>query len=463
MAIAFPAALVCAAAGLWAQISESQGVLSGALSPLQATLAAGVVLAGEMVVGLAAIYVVPRLAHRFLEADRLYPLYGFHYAMHRIVESVSNSAFFNLLFGDSIFIERYLRFAGWRLGAGDIPGSNFGCEQRHDNPFLCTVGAGTVASDGLTLGSYVMSSEAFRLTECRVGQRCFFGTDVYLAPGARAGDNVMFATKTMVPIDGQLRENVGLLGSPAFEIPRAASCDLEKMAKITPEQRARQLRSKTRHNLGSMAMLLTVRWSVLAFAFFAGSLEAATLGAESFIGLAAASSAVLVAAFVAIILAERASTGFRRLEPQTATVYDPAFWRIERYWKLSAGMPQAMFAGAPMRNVVSRLLGARVGRMVFDDGCVLSERSLVEIGDEANLNEMAFIQGHSLEEGVFKSDRVRIGADCALAPGAFVHYGVTMNEGALLDADSFLMKGEIAPAHSHWRGNPARLMGAAQA
>ena len=63
-----------------------------------------------------------------------------------------------------------------------------------------------------------------------------------------------------------------------------------------------------------------------------------------------------------------------------------------------------------MRNVISRLLGVTVGRKVFDDGCILSERSLVEIGDEANLNEHAIVQAHSLEEGVFKSDFVRIGA-----------------------------------------------------
>ena len=38
--------------------------------------------------------------------------------MQRIVETVSNSAFFNLLFGDSVFIEPYLRFVGLRLGRG---------------------------------------------------------------------------------------------------------------------------------------------------------------------------------------------------------------------------------------------------------------------------------------------------------------------------------------------------------
>ena len=60
-----------------------------------------------------------------------------------------------------------------------------------------------------------------------------------------------------------------------------------------------------------------------------------------------------------------------------------------------------------MRNLVSRLLGVRMGRMVFDDGCIVTERTLVEIGDEANLNEASIIQAHSLEEGVFKSEYVR--------------------------------------------------------
>jgi hypothetical protein len=33
-----------------------------------------------------------------------------------------------------------------------------------------------------------------------------------------------------------------------------------------------------------------------------------------------------------------------------------------------------------------------------------------------------------------------------------------MHEGTRLDADSFLMKGEITPPRSRWRGNPARLV-----
>ena len=49
----------------------------------------------------------------------------------------------------------------------------------------------------------------------------------------------------------------------------------------------------------------------------------------------------------------------------------------------------------------------------------------------------------------------RIGAGCTLGVGAFVHYGVTMGDGAVLAADSFLMKGEEVPPHARWGGNPA--------
>ena len=84
---------------------------------------------------------------------------------------------------------------------------------------------------------------------------------------------------------------------------------------------------------------------------------------------------------------------------------------------------------------------------------------MVEIGDNANLNEACVLQGHSLEEGVFKSDHIVIGARVddrnALA---FVHYGVTMGENVVLDPDSFLMKGERPDPNTIWQGNPAKAI-----
>jgi hypothetical protein len=114
------------------------------------------------------------------------------------------------------------------------------------------------------------------------------------------------------------------------------------------------------------------------------------------------------------------------------------------------------FSGTPFKGVIWRLLGAKVGRRLFDDGCWMTERSLVTIGDHCTLGATSTIQAHSLEDGAFKSDHIVIGSHSTLATHAFVHYGVTMGESSVLALDSFLMKGETMAPGDTWLGNPAR-------
>ena len=62
-----------------------------------------------------------------------------------------------------------------------------------------------------------------------------------------------------------------------------------------------------------------------------------------------------------------------------------------------------MFNGTPFKGLIWRLLGVRIGRRVFDDGCCIAERTLVTIGDDCTLNAGSVIQCHSMEDGIFKS------------------------------------------------------------
>jgi len=61
-----------------------------------------------------------------------------------------------------------------------------------------------------------------------------------------------------------------------------------------------------------------------------------------------------------------------------------------------------------------------------------------------------------MEDGAFKLDAITIGARCTVGVGGFIHYGTTMHDGAAVEADSFLMKGEDVPAGCVFGGNPAR-------
>src|SRR2546428_802948 len=141
-----------------------------------------------------------------------------------------------------------------------------------------------------------------------------------------------------------------------------------------------------------------------------------------------------------------------------STISGPAFWQVERLWKVHPINYLHVFDGTPFKNVIWRLMGVRIGRRVFDDGVHISEPTLTTIGDDCVLNYRSKIQCHSQEDGTFKSDRTTLGAGCTIGVSAFVHYGVTMGDGSALAADSFLMKGEDVPPRARWGGNPAREM-----
>ena len=199
----------------------------------------------------------------FLKPGVTYPTFGFHYLMQSIILRVSNSQFFCVLFGDSSFIVNYMRYVGWNLNKVEQTGSNMGTNQRHDNPFLCNIGSGTMVSDGLSMINMHMSATSFQLAESKIGDNNYLGNDIFYPPNGRTGANCLLGTKTMIPIDGPVRENVGLLGSPAFEIPRMVDRDRDLNASIDEQRAAVRLRQKNVYNAVTAVLFLLSRWMSL--------------------------------------------------------------------------------------------------------------------------------------------------------------------------------------------------------
>ncbi len=413
-----------------------------------------VLFVGGWLVGTVVVTVVPRLLRPLVRPGRTYPLYGLHHLAHRLIRTLSNAHAYLELTGDSSYVIGYLRAIGYRLPGLVQTGSNFGAAHSHDDPFGIEIAGSTMVSDGATLINAEYSPSSFRVLPLRIGKQNFLGTGVAFPAGARTGDNCLIGSRTLVPLDGPLRENVGLLGSPPFEIPRTSSYD-PQIGPLPDGPRLRRLiAAKNRHNLVTMALFLLSRW-VLTFVALtiAAAIFAVFVGRPPLLLAVLSAGAVLLTAAVSILV-ERASLGFRRLPARRCSIYDRAFWGHERYWKLLAPFLHAL-DGTPFKPMVWRLLGVQVGRQLFDDGCALAERSLVRIGDYCTLNHGSIIQCHSMEDGAFKSDYTEIGSGSTVGVGALVHYGVSMGEHSSLRADSFLMKGEAVPPGAEWAGNPA--------
>ena len=411
---------------------------------------------GAVLVGLLLVVTVPRVLNRFLKPDTVYPLYGFHDRVHRVITRLTTIKFFVRLFGDSSYVVHYLSGLGYHLSPVEQTGSNFGIVVTQANPSLCSVGTGTMVADGLMMINDEVSSTSFCVSRASIGSHNFVGNDVAYPAGGKTGDNCLLATKAMIPLDGKIREGVGLLGSPCFEIPRSVDRDSRFDHLRTGDELRRGLAAKNRYNVRTICIFLFARW--LGF-FLVTLLDLAAF--ELYDAFAHVVTAALLALIVFVspsylALVERCLAGFRSLQPTYCSIYDPYFWLHERLWKVAALEYLRAFDGTPFKNVIWRLMGVRIGRRVFDDGVHISERTLTTIGDDCVLNTGSKIQCHSEEDGTFKSDRSTLGAGCTLGVGAIVHYGVTMGDGSLLAADSFLMKGEEVPAHARWGGNPAK-------
>ncbi|MEU7087258.1 Pls/PosA family non-ribosomal peptide synthetase [Streptomyces achromogenes] len=409
---------------------------------------------GFVGMGLVALYTVPRLLRLMVRPDRVYPLYGMHYTLHRVAARITNIKFFTWLFGDSSYIVYYLRRLGYDLSRVEQTGSNFGTEVQHESPFLVTVGTGTMVADGLSVVNAEYSGTSFRLSRVSIGPRNFLGNNIAYPAGGRTGENCLLATKVLVPLDGEVRTNVGLLGSPPFEIPRSVDRDARFDHLRTGEELRRHLHAKNRYNLLSMALMLFARWLHVFLLTLFALVSVDLYGAAGHVVIALYLALTLLLSTAYYVLVERWMTRFRALRPQLCSIYDRNFWLHERLWKVPVQYLN-IFNGTPYKSLVWRLLGVRMGKRVFDDGCFMTERTLAAVGDECTLNVASKIQCHSQEDGTFKSDGITLGARCTLGVAAHVHYGVTMGEGSVLAPDSFLMKGEEVPPGAHWGGNPA--------
>jgi non-ribosomal peptide synthetase-like protein len=413
---------------------------------------------GLALVGLLLQVAVPHVLHRFIKPDTVYPLYGFHDVVHRAIARLGSMKFFTFLFGDSSYIVHYLQWLGYHLSPVVQTGSNFGIEVMHANPFLCSVGSGTMVAAGLILLNDEVSSTSFRVSRVAIGPDNFLGNDVTYPAGGRTGRNVLLGTKVMVPLDGAMREGVGLLGAPSFEIPRTVERDTQFDHLRTGEALRRGLAAKNRYNLRTIGLFLFTRWMAvfLVALLYLAAVELYDVLPHVVSAVSFAASLVVTAVYFTLV--ERCIEVLRPLQPTICSIYDPDFWAVERRWKLHPIHYLHAFDGTPFKNVLWRLMGARIGRRVFDDGTHIPEPALTAIGDECVLNYRSKIQCHSQEDGTFKCDHTTIGAGCTIGVDGLVHYGVTMGDGSELAVDSFLMKGEDVPPGARWGGNPAREM-----
>jgi acetyltransferase-like isoleucine patch superfamily enzyme len=117
-----------------------------------------------------------------------------------------------------------------------------------------------------------------------------------------------------------------------------------------------------------------------------------------------------------------------------------------------------VFCGSPIWTAYLRLNGARLGRRVHVNTLFLSDHNLLEFGDDVVIGAEVHLSGHTVEAGLVKTARVRLGDDVTIGVGSIVDIGVHVGPHSQIGAMSLVPKHTRIPAGAVYAGIPVRRL-----
>ncbi|MGE3273655.1 MAG: hypothetical protein AB7O67_00995 [Vicinamibacterales bacterium] len=111
---------------------------------------------------------------------------------------------------------------------------------------------------------------------------------------------------------------------------------------------------------------------------------------------------------------------------------------------------------SPLWTWYLRLNGARMGRGVYINSLSISDHNLLDFGDGVVIGENVHLSGHTVERGMVKTGRVRLGAGVTVGLGSMVGIGVHADDRCQIGALSVVPKHTRLEAGAVYVGVPVR-------
>lgn len=115
-----------------------------------------------------------------------------------------------------------------------------------------------------------------------------------------------------------------------------------------------------------------------------------------------------------------------------------------------------VFRSSPLWTAYMRWNGARIGRGVHINSLSISDHNMLDFGDGVVIGESVHLSGHTVEGGVVKTGRVRLGRFVTVGLGSMIGINVEAGERCQIGALSAVLKGSTLDADSIYAGVPAR-------
>ena len=247
-----------------------------------------------------------------------------------------------------------------------------------------------MVADGLSIINADYSSTSFRVSRASIGAHNFLGNNIaYPAAGQDrrqlpAGDEGHGPAR---------RDRSGRASAcwarPASRSPARSSATASSTIWRREDELRRRLPPRTGTTSSRSGCSCCVRWFYFFVVTLLGLAALDLYDARRGSGRSRCSRpGILLFSVVYFVLVERAVTGFRGAAARGLLDLRPRLLAARAALEaVRAGRCAPDPATAPRsRTSLWRLLGVRIGRRVFDDGCSITERTLVTIGDDCTLN-----------------------------------------------------------------------------
>jgi acetyltransferase-like isoleucine patch superfamily enzyme len=136
-------------------------------------------------------------------------------------------------------------------------------------------------------------------------------------------------------------------------------------------------------------------------------------------------------------------------------------WALLRWVRSAASIHLArvvagtLVRGTPLWTMHLRLNGARLGKRVYVNSLSVSDYNLIECGDDVVIGAAVQLAGHTVEAGVVKTARVRLGHNVTIGLGSVIEIGVEIGSNAQVGALSFVPKHTKLEGGVVYAGTPA--------
>jgi acetyltransferase-like isoleucine patch superfamily enzyme len=114
------------------------------------------------------------------------------------------------------------------------------------------------------------------------------------------------------------------------------------------------------------------------------------------------------------------------------------------------------FRSSPIWTWYMKLNGARIGAGVYINSLSISDHNLLEFGDGVVIGESVHLSGHTVEGGVVKTGRVRLGRGVTVGLGSMIGIGVEAGDGCQIGALSVVPKYTKLDPGAIYAGVPVR-------